>query len=135
MPYVTHRKVRFQHCDPAAIVFYPRYFEMINSVVEDYFAEVVEVDFRAMHVERHVGVPTASLDTQFHASSRLGDDLEFRLEPTAVGTTSLTLSIHVHCGDELRLSCRTTLVFVDMDSGRPIPWPDAMRQRLVSELS
>ncbi|GGX93897.1 4-hydroxybenzoyl-CoA thioesterase [Litchfieldella qijiaojingensis] len=135
MPYITRRKVRFQHCDPAAIVFYPRYFEMINSVVEDFFAEVVEVDFRAMHVERHVGVPTVSLETRFHAPSRLGDELEFNLVPTAVGSTSLTLSIHARCEDETRLSCRLTLVFVDMDSGRPIPWPDAMRQRLVTELS
>ncbi|EPC01854.1 hypothetical protein L861_19580 [Litchfieldella anticariensis FP35 = DSM 16096] len=135
MPYITRRKVRFQHCDPAAIVFYPRYFEMINSVIEDYFAEVVEVDFRAMHVERHVGVPTVSIETHFHAPSHLGDELEFSLEPTAVGTTSLTLSIRACCGDEARLSCQSTLVFVDMDSGRPIPWPDAMRQRLVSELA
>lgn len=133
MSYVTHRKVRFQHCDPAAIVFYPRYFEMLNSVVEDYFAEIVEVDFRTMHLERHVGVPTVTLDTQFHAPSHLGDELEFRLEPTAVGTTSLTLTIRVHCRDEARLTCQSTLVFVDMDSGRPIPWPDAMRQRFLTE--
>jgi 4-hydroxybenzoyl-CoA thioesterase len=26
--------VRFAHCDPAGIVFYARYFEMINGVVE-----------------------------------------------------------------------------------------------------
>ena len=31
--------VRFQHTDPAGIVFYPRYFEMINQVIEDWFAE------------------------------------------------------------------------------------------------
>lgn len=133
MPYLTRRKVRFQHCDPAAIVFYPRYFEMINSVVEDYFAEVVEMDFRAMHAEHHVGVPTVSLETQFHAPSRLGDELEFSLEVAALGTTSLSLQVRAHCRGEARLSCQTTLVFVDMQSGRPIAWPDAMRQRFVTE--
>ena len=30
--------VRFQHCDPAGIVFYPRYLEMINQTVEEWFA-------------------------------------------------------------------------------------------------
>lgn len=134
MPYLTRRKVRFQHCDPAAIVFYPRYFEMINSVVEDYFAEAVGVDFRTMHMEQQVGVPTASIETQFHAPSRLGDELEFRLEVLTVGTTSLALRIHAHCRGEVRLSCRSTLVFVDMQGGRPIAWPDAMRQCFVTEL-
>ena len=30
--------VRFSHCDPAGIVYFPRYFDMINGVVEDWFA-------------------------------------------------------------------------------------------------
>ena len=30
--------VRFSHCDPASIVYFPRYFDMINGVVEDWFA-------------------------------------------------------------------------------------------------
>ena len=25
--------VRFSHCDPAGIVYFPRYFDMINGVV------------------------------------------------------------------------------------------------------
>ena len=39
MSFTTTRKVRFEHCDPAGIVFYPRYFEMINGTVEDWFEE------------------------------------------------------------------------------------------------
>ena len=31
--------IRFQHCDPAGIVFYPRFFEFTNQVVEDWFEE------------------------------------------------------------------------------------------------
>ncbi|MCE9680901.1 acyl-CoA thioesterase [Halomonas alkalisoli] len=59
MPFTTLRKVRFQHCDPAGIVFYPRYFEWLNSVVEDWFAEVVGHDFNELHVASRTGVPTA----------------------------------------------------------------------------
>ena len=29
--------IRFRHCDPAGIVFYPRFIEMAHSVVEDFF--------------------------------------------------------------------------------------------------
>ena len=31
--------VRFADCDPAGIVFYPRYMEMFNALVEDWFRE------------------------------------------------------------------------------------------------
>ena len=31
--FTIRRQVEFNHCDPAGIVFYPRYFEMISAVV------------------------------------------------------------------------------------------------------
>ena len=43
MTYTRHIRIEFNHCDPAGIVFYPRYFEMTNSVVENFFADVVGV--------------------------------------------------------------------------------------------
>ena len=30
-------EVGFRHCDPAGIVFYPRYAEMVNDTVEHWF--------------------------------------------------------------------------------------------------
>ena len=41
-------QIEFNHCDPAGIVFYPRYFEMVNSVVENFFREVAGHSFAAM---------------------------------------------------------------------------------------
>ena len=133
MPFTTQRKVRFQHCDPAGIVFYPRYYEMLNSVVEDYFAERVGHDFNRLHVEARTGVPTAHIETDFHAPSRLGDTLTFELTLRDVGRTSLTLRTVAHCSGEPRLTCDSTLVFVDLESGRPLPWPEAMRAHFAKD--
>lgn len=134
MTYTVQRKVRFQHCDPAAIVFFPRYFEMINSVVEDWFEEVVGVSFNEMHVRLRTGVPTANINTDFTAPSRLGDRLDFELRPVRVGGASLTLSVRARCGDQPRLASQSTLVYVDMNTGKSLPWPDAMRQRLAAAI-
>ncbi len=133
MAFTTQRKVRFQHCDPAGIVFYPRYFEMINSVVEDWFEEVVQRDFNQLHVESGTGVPTAAIDTQFHAPSRLGERLTFELAVQAVGRSSLTLQIIAYCGEQKRLTSHSTLVYVDLNSGQPMPWTEAMRQHFTVE--
>lgn len=133
MPFTTQRKVRFQHCDPAGIVFYPRYYEMLNAVVEDYFAQVVGHDFNCLHVETRTGVPTVHLETRFHAPSRLGETLTFELAVHGIGRTSLTLRTTAHCHQELRLTCDSTLVYINLESGRPLPWPDAMRRHFVVE--
>ncbi|WP_106373358.1 acyl-CoA thioesterase [Vreelandella songnenensis] len=130
MPFTTQRKVRFQHCDPAGIVFYPRYFEMINSVVEDWFEEVLHHDFNHLHVETGQGVPTVSIETQFHAPSRLGERLRFELAVEAIGRSSLTLQISAYCGEQKRLTSRSTLVFMDLDSGQSMPWVEGIRQHI-----
>lgn len=125
--YEVTYKVRFQHCDPAGIVFFPRYFEMINAVVEDWFADIVQCDFHRMHQELGAGVPTVNLNTDFMAPSRQGDQLTFALTPTRVGGTSLTLDITAHCESEQRLRNQSTLVYIDLNTGKPQRWPDAMR--------
>ncbi|WP_231613417.1 acyl-CoA thioesterase [Halomonas sp. BC04] len=125
--FTTRRKVRFEHCDPAGIVFYPRYFEMINAVVEDCFSESLGSSFAEL-VSSGRGVPTVSLETQFHAPSRLGDILSFSLVPKAVGRTSLSLEIIATHQAQRRLTARVTLVYIDLNTGRPLPWPDPIRQ-------
>jgi 4-hydroxybenzoyl-CoA thioesterase len=120
--FVYPMKVLFHHCDPAGIVFYPRYFEMINMVVEAWFDERLGLSFEAMHAEG-AAVPTARIEIAFAAPSRHGDRLEFRLRPTRLGRTSLDLAIGAVCGAEARLEMTATLVFVAKPGMRPAPWP------------
>ncbi len=79
---MTYRRtipVEFNHCDPAGIVFYPRYFEMTNSVVENFFAEVVGRSYARISMQDRNGVPTVRLEATFRRPSRLGDRLAFML--------------------------------------------------------
>ena len=76
MAFFFSQRVRFQHCDPAGIVFFPRYFEMVNATVEEWFAERLGMPFAEMHGPTQGGVPTASIRADFRAPSRLGDLLE-----------------------------------------------------------
>ncbi|WP_417815554.1 acyl-CoA thioesterase [Thalassospira alkalitolerans] len=129
------QKVLFQHCDPAGIVFYPRYFEMINATVEDWFDARIGVSFAQMHGPLQVAVPTAALQISFTAPSRLGEMLEFRLTPTRLGRSSLDLEISAVCGDEQRLEMTATLVFTRNGAGKSVPWPDNLRAKIDNEIN
>ncbi|WP_018688999.1 acyl-CoA thioesterase [Ahrensia kielensis] len=118
------QKVLFKHCDPAGIVFYPRYFEMINDVIEAFFADVVKAPFEEMH--QHAAVPTAEIQCKFLKPSRHGDQLNLQLAAIRVGRSSFELTVDAYCGDEHRFSARATIVYVN-ENGRPTSWPDAMR--------
>ena len=130
MTYRRDTRVEFNHCDPAGIVFYPRYFEMTNSVIENFFRDVASHPFEDM-MACGTGVPTARLETDFRAPSRLGDLITWRLSVRKLGTASATFQLAAHCGDELRLTALLTLVWLG-PGRRPAPWPDHIRAALAA---
>jgi 4-hydroxybenzoyl-CoA thioesterase len=127
--FTTTRRVRFADCDAAGIVFFPRYFEMLNGVVEDWFAGPLGVSFRELHLERHVSVPTAVVEARFIAPSRLEDELTFSLTVTKLGGASCGLRHVIQSGGERRFEATQTIVHVGA-SLKPEPWPDALRARI-----
>ncbi len=122
--------IEFNHCDPAGIVFYPRYFEMVNSVVENFFREIAGHGFAAMMAGGE-GVPTARLETEFHAPSRLGEVLQWRLGVTRLGGSSVGFMVEAWCDTSHRVTAKLVLVWVERQ-GRPKPWPEAMRGRIAA---
>ena len=127
--FTSERKVRFADCDAAGIVFYPRYFEMLNGVVEDWFAGPLGVSFRELHMERHVSVPTAAVEARFIAPSRLEDDLTFALTVSRLGGASCGLRHRISAGGQLRFEATQTIVYVGA-ALKPEPWPEALRARI-----
>lgn len=69
--FIKTEKIRFQHIDFAGIVFYPRFLEMLNSLVEDWFEEALDRPFHKMHETN--GIPTVDLKVQFKKAARLGE--------------------------------------------------------------
>lgn len=131
MAFTVQVSVRFRHCDPAGIVFFPRYFEMINDVVEDWFAETLDLPFEKLVIAN--GAPTAQIEASFTAPSLHGDVLEFQLTPTKLGRSSVRYELEAHCGSELRLKASATLVYI-AKLGRSLPWPDDVRLRIEAQL-
>jgi 4-hydroxybenzoyl-CoA thioesterase len=129
MTYARQIRVEFNHCDPAGIVFYPRYFEMMNSVCENFFREAVGVPFEAMMAAGQ-GVPTARAETDFRAPSRLGDLLDWSLVVERLGGSSVAFRVTAACEGEHRLTAQLTLVWIT--AARPTRWTDAMRAALAA---
>lgn len=127
-PFTRPLLVRFRHCDPAGIVFYPRYFEIINDLVETWFAEGLGISFHALQTERQMGIPTASVQCDFRAPSRWDDQLTQTLHVERLGGASVNLVISLTGPDhDVRLTARLTLVSVDITKMRATPLPDDLR--------
>lgn len=126
MSFTTTQKVLFKHCDPAGIVFFPRYYEMVNDGIEAFF-DHIGFPYETLH--ETAAVPTVKIETEFLRPSRHGDQLDLKVAVRAVGRTSLTLAVTLGASDGLRVVYRSTMVHIDL-GGRPLPWPDDLRAAL-----
>jgi len=133
MTFAKMIKVRFAHCDPAGIVFYPRYFEMLNSVVEDWFAERLGASFASLHMDQNLGVPTVRLETEFTAPSRLGNMLKAELHVDRIGNSSCSLRVLFSCEDQPRIAVSLVIVAMTLTDGKSLPWPQSLRTALEFE--
>lgn len=129
--YLTTVPVRFEHVDMAGIVFYPRYFTMINQAVENWFAEALGCDFHRLHADLRLAIPTTHFDVHFDAPSRIGDMLTFALTVPQLGNTSFSINHEVSCGEQRRLRVRQRLVCCEMATMRPVRIPPEIREGMV----
>lgn len=134
MPFSIDLTVRFAHVDGAAIVFYPRYFEMINQTLEDWLASM-DFDFRLLHVTRRIGVPTVSLTSEFMAPSALGDRLTITVTPRRIGRTSCGIDYLISGDGRDRVKVSAVIVCMDLDRQVAVPWPEELRARIAEAIS
>jgi len=126
----TDKLIRFHHCDPAGIVFYPQYFVLFNELVEDWFNAGLGIDFAAFHAVDRLGIPMAHLECDFLSTSKVGEVLCFKLAVTRIGTTSLTLAVEASAEDEVRVRATLVVVLASLETRRPVPFSPAMRAKL-----
>ncbi len=122
--------VRFADTDPAGIVFYPRYFEMVNGVVESWFADEIGVSYHEMTGRQGVGTPTVHIEADFLRPSTLGETLTFTLKLLDLGRSSCTVSITASCKGEKRLTAKAVLVYITTTNYRARPFPEPMRRAM-----
>jgi 4-hydroxybenzoyl-CoA thioesterase len=128
MIYHRHIQIEFNHCDPAGIVFFPRFYEMVSSVAENFHKDVGGLTYAQMMAARQ-GVPTVRVETDFHAPVRLGETVDFRLEVERLGRSSLTMVI-TGWTTQNHLTVRMTQAFVEGLKARS--WPDDVRARIAA---
>lgn len=119
--------IRFAHCDPAGMVFYPQYLVILNGLVEDWVTEALGIGYGELIGARRIGLPTVGLQCEFLGPSLLGETCNFGLSVEHLGGSSIQLALGVRRGDELRLRMRQSLVVTSLETHRPIVIPADFR--------
>ena len=117
MNFTKQEKIKFKHIDYAGIVFYPRFLEMLNDLVEDWFEEALDRPFSKMHQTN--GIPTVDLKVQFKSPARLGEILTKKLWVKELKTSSIICGFQfVKDIEIIVLEGEVTLVNVKIEADR-----------------
>lgn len=128
-PFVSEKLIRFHHCDPAGIVFYPQYFILFHELLEDWFNRGLGLNYADLISKERRGLPTAHIDCDFRIPSKIGDTVQMQLAVKRVGNTSITLAVSVRSRAEVRVTANQVLVLISLEDGAVLPIPPPLRER------
>jgi len=135
MKFINPKRIRFHHCDPAGIVFYPQYYFLLHETQEDFFSHIGFSLYDM--IDQGCGVPIVDMKTQFCGMCRQGDDVEIELGLSKLGGSSICMEYeifgankHKNIPRELKLKATGTIVYIDLASNKPIKLPEELRTAL-----
>ena len=133
----TRRTLRIEwgDCDPAGIVFYPRYFAMFDH------STVLLIE-QALGMRKHklyehydfAGYPSLESQARFRLPTRFGDEVEIASTIVKVGRSSFSLEHRLTLDGALAVEGSETRCWVVRDANRPgglraQPMPDEVVAR------
>ena len=129
----TRFRVRYAEIDGQKIVFNSRYLEYADVAVTEFW-EWTGIAEALPEVWPTTEFNVRRTEIDYLKPFRLGDTVEAFVRIEKLGTTSLTKRFelaHAETG-ELHTVINMVSVHVDLETGRPVPLPDAIRTLLES---
>lgn len=134
MSVVSRQRLRFGDCDTAGIAYYPRLLALVDNAVEDWMAATIGLDRAGLLLGQGLGLPTADLKVGFALPCRLGETLDIAIAPTALGNSSITLSMLASVDGIPRFSGTLVQVLMTLASGVPHAWTEEWRRLIGAQL-
>ena len=114
-------RVQWGDCDPAGIVFYPRYFEMFEICIATLFERATGMTkYQMLRTYDFAGYPVVQARAKFLSPAKFGDDV---IAETSIGEfrrSSFDVHHRVSNGDRPAVEGFETRVWVGRDPADPV---------------
>ena len=122
-------RIEWGDCDPAGIVFYPRYFAMFDHSTSMLITAASGLTkYQLIQKYDFAGYPMVDTRAQFFIPTRFGDDVVIESTFSKLGTSSFDVAHRLTKDGELAAECSETRVWVERDprdaakiKAKPIP--------------
>ena len=84
--------IRFGDCDPAGVVYFPRFFDWFHQAMETWFDESLEYAY-ASFIHQGWGLPTVHTEADYKAPCGFGERVTVELRVPKLGGSSITFDL------------------------------------------
>jgi 4-hydroxybenzoyl-CoA thioesterase len=120
LTYVRNTRIEWGDCDPAGIVFFPRYFAMFDSCTTGMFSQALGMSkFEFIKHYDFLGYPMVDTRARFLKPTRFGDDVTIETTVTEFRRSSFDVRHRLSCKGELAVECFDTRVWAARDPDDP----------------
>jgi 4-hydroxybenzoyl-CoA thioesterase len=117
---VRTTRIEWCDCDPAGIIFYPRYFEIFDTGTTALFERALgmsKIDY--LKAFDFAGHPVVETRARFRQPTRFGDDIAIETKLIEFGGQALKLEHRISKGGALAVEGFETRVWVRRDAADP----------------
>ena len=122
-------RIEWCDCDPAGIIFYPRYFEIFDTGTTALFERALGMSKIAyLKAYDFAGHPVVETRARFRQPTRFGDDISIETKLIECGGSTFKLEHRISKGGALAVEGFETRVWMKRDAGdsrrietKPIP--------------
>lgn len=122
-------RVEWGDCDPAGIVYFPRYFAFFDNCTAGMFEAVGLIKPALLKKYDIVGFPVVETSASFHVPSRFGDDISIETTIIEWRRSSFRVRHRVLKGETLAIEAFETRVWV----GKHPDDPEAIKSRPIPQ--
>jgi 4-hydroxybenzoyl-CoA thioesterase len=113
-------RIEWSDCDPAGIVFYPRYFEMFDISTTMLIERAIGMrKIEYLKAYGFTGHPLVETRARFRVPTRFGDEVAIETKLVACGRSSFSLEHRLTLAGVLAVEGTETRVWVGRDPGDP----------------
>ncbi|WP_052261940.1 acyl-CoA thioesterase [Leisingera sp. ANG-M1] len=124
----------FRHgqCDPAGIVYTPKFFDVFNQVIEAWFCKRLGIGYYEIIGPRRTGLGYVNAAATFFTPCMMGEKVEIFVAVTAIGSKSYQLQLHAMKNGREALRGNFTTVTTCLDEHQAIPIPPDIKAALAA---
>lgn len=118
---INRRKIHIEwgDCDPAQIVYFPRYLEYFDGCTAALFAKAGFSKREMLKAYGIVGFPLVAVNCRFMAPSYFSEDVVVESEIIKWGNSSFFVRHRLYKGKLLAVECQETRVWAERSTANP----------------